>query len=241
MASVECNPNATAAAGYQFDGWYNLSDEKVSDQATYTVEAQTSLTLVAKFQEETQHTHTVTLVKGTPATCTQPGVKDYYQCDCGAVFEDEAMTKPIEDLDTWKVIPALGHKTEVQGAKEATCTAEGYTGDQVCTVCGETVEKGQAIPMKDHHYENGVCVDCGAKDPNYVEPTPKPTTEPTPAPTQEPQESQKPETTDKPQATEDPGKVPPTGDASQLMLYVAALAGATLLLGTAAVARKRRG
>lgn len=95
--------------------------------------------------------------------------------------------------------------------------------------------------MKDHHYENGVCVDCGAKDTNYVEPTPKPTTEPTPAPTQEPQESQKPETTDKPQATEDPGKVPPTGDASQLMLYVAALAGATLLLGTAAVARKRRG
>lgn len=158
---MECNYTATAAAGYQFDGWYNLMGEKVSDQATYTVEAQTSLTLVAKFQEETQHTHTVTLVKGTPATCTQPGVKDYYQCDCGAVFEDEAMTKP--------------------------------------------------------------------------------TTEPTPAPTQEPQESQKPETTDKPQATEDPGKVPPTGDASQLMLYVAALAGATLLLGTAAVARKRRG
>lgn len=146
VASVECNYTATAAAGYQFDGWYNLSDEKVSDQATYTLEAQTSLTLVAKFQEETQHTHTVTLVKGTPATCTQPGVKDYYQCDCGAVFEDEAMTKPIEDLDTWKVIPALGHKTEVQGAKEATCTAEGYTGDQVCTVCGETRGEGPGHP-----------------------------------------------------------------------------------------------
>ena len=52
MASVECNYTATAAAGYQFDGWYSLSDEKVSDQATYTVEAQTSLTLVARFRED---------------------------------------------------------------------------------------------------------------------------------------------------------------------------------------------
>ena len=49
---MECNYTATAAAGYQFDGWYNLSDEKVSDQATYTLEAQTSLTLVARFRED---------------------------------------------------------------------------------------------------------------------------------------------------------------------------------------------
>ena len=49
---MECKYTATAAAGYQFDGWYNLSDEKVSDQATYTVEAQTSLTLVARFRED---------------------------------------------------------------------------------------------------------------------------------------------------------------------------------------------
>ena len=48
---MECNYTATAA-GYQFDGWYNLSDEKVSDQATYTLEAQTSLTLVARFRED---------------------------------------------------------------------------------------------------------------------------------------------------------------------------------------------
>ena len=52
MASVECTYTATAAAGYQFDGWYNLSDEKVSDQATYTLEAESSLTLVARFRED---------------------------------------------------------------------------------------------------------------------------------------------------------------------------------------------
>ena len=62
-----------------------------------------------------------------------------------------------------------------------------------------------------------------------------------PETTDKPETSQKPEGTDKPQATEQPENVPQTGDSAQLMLYVAALAGATLLLGTAAVARKRRG
>lgn len=30
-------------------------------------------------------------------------------------------------------------------AKEATCTEDGYTGDLVCSVCGEVLEKGEAI------------------------------------------------------------------------------------------------
>ena len=38
--------------------------------------------------------------------------------------------------------------TEIVGAKEATETEEGYTGDKVCTKCGETVEKGTTIPVK---------------------------------------------------------------------------------------------
>lgn len=32
----------------------------------------------------------------------------------------------------------------------ATCTKEGYTGDIVCDVCGEVIEKGSVIPKKDH-------------------------------------------------------------------------------------------
>ena len=38
--------------------------------------------------------------------------------------------------------------TEIVGAKEATETEEGYTGDKVCTKCGETVEQGTTIPVK---------------------------------------------------------------------------------------------
>ena len=40
--------------------------------------------------------------------------------------------------------------TEVKGAKGATCTAPGYTGDTYCTVCNEMVKKGEVIHAKGH-------------------------------------------------------------------------------------------
>lgn len=40
-------------------------------------------------------------------------------------------------------------ETEVVGAKEATTTEEGYTGDTVCKNCGEVLEKGETIPVKE--------------------------------------------------------------------------------------------
>ncbi len=49
-----------------------------------------------------------------------------------------------------EVIPATGHKTELVGAKAATCTEDGYTGDEVCTVCQEIVKKGEVIPALGH-------------------------------------------------------------------------------------------
>lgn len=39
---------------------------------------------------------------------------------------------------------------ELKGAKEATCTEVGYTGDKVCKWCGIVMEKGKEIPMKEH-------------------------------------------------------------------------------------------
>ena len=60
-----------------------------------------------------------------------------------------------------------------------------------------------------------------------------------PETTDKPEASQAPETTDKPQATEKPESVPQTGDSSQLLVCVAALASAVLLLSTAVVVRKQ--
>lgn len=61
-----------------------------------------------------------------------------------------------------------GHEsTTLTGAKDATCTEAGYTGDYRCDYCGAVVTKGEVIAPLGHEYENGVCTVCGAEDPDY--------------------------------------------------------------------------
>lgn len=43
--------------------------------------------------------------------------------------------------------------TEIRGAKDATCTEEGYTGDTYCIGCGEKISAGIAIKMSAHNLE----------------------------------------------------------------------------------------
>ena len=45
------------------------------------------------------------------------------------------------------------HVTELRGAVEPTCTEDGYTGDEVCTICGETISQGETIPALGHKTE----------------------------------------------------------------------------------------
>lgn len=89
----------------------------------------------------------------TPATCTEDGSVTVICDDCDEVLSTETL-------------PATGHSTVVKNAKDATCTEPGYTGDKVCTVCGETVKTGEVIPATGHSYKDGKCTVCGAADPN---------------------------------------------------------------------------
>lgn len=70
------------------------------------------------------------------ATCTENGIKKHYKCartGCGALFEDEAGTKPLTDKDV--VIPATGHDLEHVAAKEPTKTATGNIEYWHCKRC----------------------------------------------------------------------------------------------------------
>ena len=110
--------------------------------------------------------HTLTAVAEVPATCQETGVKAHWVCSvCGKLFSD-AEGKNETTLEAL-TIGALGHKTQRVGAKAAACTEDGYTGDEVCTVCGETVKKGEVIPAAGHDYKDGKCTNCGAADPDY--------------------------------------------------------------------------
>ena len=93
--------------------------------------------------------HKLSAVAEVPAACTENGVKAHWVCSvCGQLFADaEGQNETTLEALT---IPALGHKTELAGAKAATCTEDGYTGDEVCTVCNEVVKKGEVIPALGH-------------------------------------------------------------------------------------------
>ena len=95
---------------------------------------------VCKFKREISHVHQGVLVPGTPATCTQEGSKAYYTCTCEQAFEDEACTKPIEDLDSWKVIPATDH---TWSDSYLAANADDVKHYHVCTVCGAK-DQGEA-------------------------------------------------------------------------------------------------
>ena len=101
------------------------------------------------------------------ATCTQAGNTEYWYCpDCGKYFADEDCQTEIDQQDT--VIPAFNHdQTELKNAKDATCTQEGYTGDKVCTRCGQIIQQGVAIEKTAHRYQDGKCIVCGTADPDY--------------------------------------------------------------------------
>ena len=109
------------------------------------------------------HTQTLTAAVTSQVTtepgCESTGVRTY---TATVTFEGQTYT----DTKT-ETLPATGHDTQLVGAKPATCTEDGYTGDEVCKTCGETVTKGEVVKATGHHYKDGKCTDCGEKDPNY--------------------------------------------------------------------------
>ncbi len=129
----------------------------------------------------------------TEGSCEVGGTRTY---TAKVTFEGKDYT----DTKT-EVIPATDHDTELVGAKDATCTEDGYTGNEVCKVCGVTVKQGEVIPALGHDYKDGKCSRCGAEEPT------------TPVEPGKPQQPEKPTTPD----------TPATGDESQLMLWVSGM------------------
>lgn len=74
-----------------------------------------------------------------------------------AVHEGTAkITVKNEDLTATSSVQVTGHpNTKLQNAKEASCREEGYTGDLICTDCGETIESGKTIPKSEHSWDAG--------------------------------------------------------------------------------------
>ena len=178
----------------------------------------------------------------TDPDCTHMGYTTYTCSVCGDSYKADFVDATGHDCEATVVAPTcegygytenhckhcdytyiseirqpLGHDDKLTGAKEATCTEPGYTGDMVCTRCGEVHSKGEEIPALGHDYgdwttvkeadcfhtglEERKCGRCGAEEPT------------TPVEPGKPQQPEKPTTPD----------TPATGDESQLMLWVSGM------------------
>ena len=154
----------------------------VSGQSTATAALELSVSVV----------HDLVKVEAKPATCTDDGYDEHWTCEaCGKVFGDADGNEEIEPGDA--AVPATGHDpadgwerdagghwhsclngcgerldygehaSGTVGAKEPTCTEDGYSGDAVCSVCGFVLAEGEAVPATGHDWgEDGRCKLCGA-------------------------------------------------------------------------------
>lgn len=113
---------------------------------------------VINYTTEIPAAHTPTVVVLVEATCQHKGLS-VLQC---SVCKEYLVAHAYQDVTIYQTadngeIPAYTVEkakhtaaAELKGAKEATCTEVGYTGDKVCKWCGIVMEKGKEIPMKEH-------------------------------------------------------------------------------------------
>ena len=180
----------TVPEGKMFAGWSVAADsnaivatdggvlnENPSPEASVLVNTIPTLTLYPVWM--TEHSHTLELVDGQAATCTEAGWTNYYQCTfdgCGKYFADDAGVNEIIDLDAWKQgdgkIQMVDHQLAYHEAKTATCTEDGTKAYWECDVCHklftdangqtETTQEALVVPATGHDWSNkdGICKTC---------------------------------------------------------------------------------
>ena len=117
--------------------------------------------------EKLGHKYEETVVK---PTCTEDGYTEHKCSVCGDTYQDAKIEKLGHKYEETVIEPTctedgytlyecsvcgykyakksekLGHIIKVQNIQKATYFTTGYTGDTICTRCGETLEKGKKIP-----------------------------------------------------------------------------------------------
>ena len=102
--------------------------------------------------------HTLNKVNGRPATCTEAGNIEYYECSvCKGKFADSTGMHPIENI----VIPALGHamSEDVTYKQKPTCMKAGIA-TYTCTRC-KAKQENVNVPALGHDYGDPTWNWCG--------------------------------------------------------------------------------
>ncbi len=83
--------------------------------------------------------HTLVVVSGKDATCTETGLTDGEKCSvCGTVTAEQ------------EVMPIKGHTEVIDEAIAPTCTATGLTEGKKCAICGDILVQQEIVPALGH-------------------------------------------------------------------------------------------
>lgn len=158
---VELYSGETKIATTTFKGDKNLLVANELTCQTYTVGTSSSWNTVwhSNVSEEFVPTKAVLYIDGA-------------KMDTHKVLNDLG-AEVYEDVneETWSVFPGTTHVEGVLvNGKEASCTEEGYTGDLVCPICGELLQKGTTIEKEKHNHvlDESTVVEATHKDAGYT-------------------------------------------------------------------------
>ncbi len=97
------------------------------------------------------HTHSLTKVEATEASCLENGNIAYYTCACGKWFLDAKGEQLITDHTT-VIVLAVGHTHKSMAYVEPTCTTVGYTAGIQCSVCNVVLRGHVELSALGHDY-----------------------------------------------------------------------------------------
>ena len=172
----------------------NIGHNGGSNTVTKTYKTDDWVTEGEQPPEKCSHSNTYAAEKVSP-TCTEKGSQTYRCSSCGEItkvvelapdsgfWSHDRQTVTVQPTCTedgykvtkcgrcgkelgshYSIVKALGHQF-VETTVDPTCTESGYTVSK-CTRCGE--EKGERtnlVAPLGHEYKNGVCIRCGAPEP----------------------------------------------------------------------------
>ena len=172
----------------------NIGHNGGSNTVTQTYKTDDWVTEGEQPPEKCSHSNTYAAEKVSP-TCTEKGSQTYRCSSCGeitkvvelapdsGIWSHKHQTVTVQPTCTedgytvskcsrcgkesgqhTNIVKAPGHKP-VETTVAPTCTESGYTV-QKCSVCGEeTGERTNLVAPLGHEYKNGVCIRCGAPEP----------------------------------------------------------------------------
>lgn len=172
----------------------NIGHNGGSNTVTKTYKTDDWVTEGEQPPEKCSHSNTYAAEKVSP-NCTEKGSQTYRCSSCGEItrvvelapdsgfWSHDRQTVTVQPTCTedgykvtkcgrcgkelgshYSIVKALGHQF-VETTVDPTCTESGYTV-QKCRVCGEeTGERTNIVAPLGHEYKNGVCIRCGAPEP----------------------------------------------------------------------------